>query len=436
MKKFYTFFMVIGLSIAVKAQLVINENFTGYTTGGLSGQGGWVPNVGVTDVQVANTMPLTYSGYTSGSQYITVSNIDGIDPHKPFAVNINTTVSRTIFMSFLVRVTSAPEPNQSPAYSIALRNTANANYPARFYVAEKQGASTQLAFGIAVGSAAPLYTNEIFAYNTTYLIVIRYDVVAAGDDLAYLWVNPSLAAEPAIGAAAGNTGATSATGEVAYGTELNALQVFQSSTTGTPVTAFDAFRVSTGASSFDAWNNLSPAGAPLPVKLDNFNAAKDGSAVKLVWRSNDENNLSNYIIERSTDGRTYSTIGTVDATNKGNYAFTDLKPATDYNFYRLKMANADGTYKLSHIVSIKSKATLSLMLSPNPVRSSLQVQHPKVSNAGRLQVINTEGKLIKDVQLPANSVMTTIDLSGFSSGLYNIVFKSDATVFSKMVLKQ
>jgi hypothetical protein len=441
MKKIYTFFMVFGIAITLKAQLVVNENFSSYSNGNLSGQPfGWIATGAGTDVQVATATPLVRSGYTSGTQYVTVSNTDGIDPYKTFSASINTGVDRTIYMSFLVRVNSAKEFNAGgPNYSVALINTGNAVVPLRFYIGEENGTSTNIEFGIALGTSGPNYTNGDFNYNTTYLIVIRYDVVSATgtDDDAYLWVNPSLTSQPALNAATGPTGATvSNATEVGYGSTLDALQISQSSTTASPVAAYDGFRVATGLTADAAWTNLSPAGASLPVKLNNFNAAKEGSNVKLVWRTEEEMNVSNYIIERSVDGRNYSVIGTVGAGNKINYSFTDLQPASDYNFYRLKIMNEDGTYRLSHIVSIKSKAAFNISLSPNPVRGSLLVQHPKVSTPGRLQVLNTEGKVVKSLQVPANAVLTTVDMSGLPNALYHVVFRNEATIFTKMVLKQ
>jgi hypothetical protein len=443
MKKIYSLLMVSAIALTANAQLVFNENFTGYTNGELDAQGGWISVPGTPDVQVASATPLIYPGYTSGTQYITVANADGKDPQKLFisSATIPTSSARFIFMSFVVRVTSAPQSPNNNTYSVSLQNTANTtntnntNFPARFYI-EKDPNSTNVAFGIAVGNENPDYTDFNYAVNTTYLIVIRYDVIAgSNNDNAYLWVNPtSLSSEPTT--ASSNASHVSSSGEVAYGTSLNALKITQSSTTYSPVAAYDAFRVAHGATSLDAWNNLIVAGAPLPVRLTSFNAAEEGLSTKIIWNTAEENGITSYVVEKSTDGRTFTAIGTVKATNQKTYGFTDAQSTSENSYYRLKMVEMDGSYKLSYIVSLKSKVSLTITTSPNPVKNALMIQHPKVATDGHIQIVSANGQMLKDIRLAANAVISNVDMSGFTSGLYHIVFKSGSDVFSKTVIKQ
>jgi len=435
MKKIYSLVMMTIIALSVNAQLVINENFTGYTNGNLNTQGNWVPGTGTPDVQVNNASPLIYSGYTSGTQYIQVTNLDGKDPVKNFSTTIPTSSNRFIFMSFVVRVTSASASNNSN-FSVALQNTANSNYIARFYI-EKNPANgnNSLAFGIGAGNENPGFTGFNYSVNTTYLIVIRYDVVSGNNnDNVYLWVNPStLATEPTAGTAL--VSHLSSNGEVNYGTSLNALKISQSSTSS-PVADFDAFRVAHGATSLDAFTNLSPTGASLPVILTSFNASDDGLSTKLIWTGTEENGVANYVVEKSTDGRTFTAIGTVKAANQSAYSFIDGSTVDNNSYYRLKMVDIDGAFKYSYIVSIKSKLNANISLSPNPVKNNLMIQHPKVTTEGHIQVISANGQLLRDIKLAANAVISNVDMSGFTSGLYHIVFKSGKDMFNKTVLKQ
>lgn len=441
MKKIYSFIMVSIIAMTANSQLVFNENFTGYTNGNLVGQGPagnlWTTAGSGTDVQVANSSPLIYPGYTSGTQYINVAATDGIDPYRLFisSSTIPTTSNRFIFMSFLVRVTSAPQAPNNNTYSIALQNTANSNFPARFYIA-KDPSSAAIAFGVGVGTENPAYTSYNYQTGTTYLIVIRYDVVSGNNnDNAYLWVNPaSLSTEPTAGSA--NASHISSNGEVTYGTSLNSLKIFQSSATSSPVASYDAFRVSHGATSLDAWNNLGPAGATLPVQLTSFNANDEGLNTKLVWNTAEESGISSYVIEKSTDGRTFTAIGSVNAANLKSYSFTDAQGAAENSFYRLKIVEADGSFKYSYIISVKSKLSLNISLSPNPVKSLLMIQHPKAGTNGHIQIVSAAGQTLKDIRLSANAVISNVDMSGFSSGLYHVVFRNGSDVFSKTVLKQ
>lgn len=437
MKKIYSLLMASAIALTANSQLVINENFTGYTLGNLGTQGGWQQFGSGTDVQIANTTPLTYTGYTSGFQYATIQRTaDGTDPRKGFSLAVNTTGNKVIYVSFLVRATSAPEGNDNPVQAISLENTANTNYPCKFYIREDQGSSTDIEFGIATGSTAPTYTTGDFQYNVTYLIVIRYDVQAgAGIDDSYLFVNPALAAEPSTAIATGATGAQQMNvGEVAYDTELNALRIWQSGT-ASAAAAFDGFRVASGDNAAAAWAALAPQGAPLPVQLTSFNASEEGFSTKLVWNTAEEINLANYVVEKSTDGRNFTAIGTVKAANLKSYNFTDPQSAAN-SYYRLKIVDVDGAYKYSYIVSVKAKLDASLLLSPNPVKSSLMIQHPKANTTSHIQIMSASGQLLRDIRLSTNAVITNIDMSGFTSGLYHVVYKNGSDIFSKTVLKQ
>jgi hypothetical protein len=438
MKKIYSLLMVFAIALTANSQLVIQENFSAYTNGPLGTQGGWAQFGSGTDVQISTTTPLIYTGYTSGTQYAVVSSNDGTDPRKPFTSSITTSGSVTFFMSFVVRVTTLPETNQGPNASITFENTGNTNYPCRFYMKEDNGSSTDIEFGIAVGSSGPVYTSGNFQYNTTYLIVIRYDVVSgANNDHAYLWVNPALAAEPSTAIATGATGATQlSSGEVAYGTALDAMRIWQSDATGSPDAAYDGFRVAAGTNSAAAWATLAPVGAPLPVKLTSFNAAEEGLSTKLAWNVAEETGITSYIIEKSTDGRNFTAIGSVNAANQKAYSFTDGQVASENNYYRLKMVEIDGTFKYSYIISVKSKLSMNISLSPNPVRNMLMVQHPKAVEGAHIQIVSAAGQTLKDIRLSANAVISNVDLSGYTSGLYHVVFRNGSEVFSKTVLKQ
>lgn len=433
MKKIYSLIMVSAIALTSKAQFVINENFTGYTNP-LGTQNGWVQNGTGSDVQINNFNPLIMAGYQSGGNYMSVASVNGTDPHKPFSVNLDPSTAQTIYMSFVIRVADAPQFNEGPDYSIALANTTAGVFPAQFFVGERNGASTAIEFGVSVGGANADYTSIGFSYGTTYLIVMRYDVVpGAGNDDVYLWVNPSLIAEPSIDTADVSQQNTT---EAAYGSLLNALKVSQSDDNDSPDADYDGFRVAAGATSAVAWTTLSPAGAPLPVRLTNFNANEEGLSTQLIWNTAEEAGIISYVIEKSTDGRTFNAIGTVKAANLKTYSFTDLQPASTNSFYRLKMVETDGTYKLSYIISIKSRLTTNISLSPNPVKNVLMIHHPKVSTNGHIQILSAKGQLLKDIRLSANTVISNVDMSSFTSGLYHIVYKSGSNMYTKTVIKQ
>jgi hypothetical protein len=186
---------------------------------------------------------------------------------------------------------------------------------------------------------------------------------------------------------------------------------------------------------FDNFANGGSA-APLPVKLDNFEAAKDGSGIKLTWISATEAGVNVYEVQRSTDGINFVTIGTVKAESRRSYSYVDALPVATNNFYRLRILDLDNTARISHVVSVKSKVTSTIEVYPNPVRNTTVVQHPKATTGSRMQVVNLNGQVLMDMQLAPNTVVTPLNLTGLKGGTYYVVYRSGAETVSQRITKQ
>ena len=91
----------------------------------------------------------------------------------------------------------------------------------------------------------------------------------------------------------------------------------------------------------------------LPVVLTDFKVSENGSAVAITWTTQTETNSSHFVIERSTDGKEWVPIGTVQASGsisvEQNYSYTDPAPADGTNYYRLRIVDIDNTFKMSII---------------------------------------------------------------------------------------
>ena len=94
-------------------------------------------------------------------------------------------------------------------------------------------------------------------------------------------------------------------------------------------------------------------GCTLPVTLLDFSAKTIGKQIAINWQTSTELNTANFIIQRSTDGSTFTDIGTVKAIGSGanSYSFTDKTPTNGINYYRLKSVDKDGSLSFSKIVS-------------------------------------------------------------------------------------
>jgi hypothetical protein len=112
------------------------------------------------------------------------------------------------------------------------------------------------------------------------------------------------------------------------------------------------FQLTGTASNFNL-HTLTNVVVPLPITLTKFTAQRSGSEGLLNWQTAQEENSRDFTIERSTDGKTYTSIGVVAAAGKStalrNYTFTDLTPVNSVNYYRLKQSDLDDKYTYSPI---------------------------------------------------------------------------------------
>lgn len=103
---------------------------------------------------------------------------------------------------------------------------------------------------------------------------------------------------------------------------------------------------------------LHPLGSiPLPLTLTQFTANRDDDESLLQWQTAQEQNTRDFTVERSSDGQSYTPIGTVDAagnsTSVRSYSFIDRTPQPNANYYRLKESDLDGrsTYSPVRVVN-------------------------------------------------------------------------------------
>lgn len=184
----------------------------------------------------------------------------------------------------------------------------------------------------------------------------------------------------------------------------------------------------------------------LPIVLSDFYAQKLTSAVSLKWQTSSEENVKRFVIERSSDGVTYKSIGQVTAVGnssiKQSYNYVDnspLMPAT--NFYRLLMQDVDGNVKYSKILTVKftGELTLNMQLSPNPTSNLLQVQLPDgLKGAVSLRIYDLNGRIVKTQNLASDghALSTSIDVKGLQNGVYILKAQDGSTSLTGRFIKK
>jgi hypothetical protein len=117
----------------------------------------------------------------------------------------------------------------------------------------------------------------------------------------------------------------------------------------------------------------------LAMHLLNFAAVKDINAAQITWKTENEENYTNFAVERSTDnGATFSAIGGFTSSALGTYTLTDKNPLNGANEYRLKIEDMNGTISYSDVITLSfgngtNLASNYINIYPNPASGTINL---------------------------------------------------------------
>lgn len=153
----------------------------------------------------------------------------------------------------------------------------------------------------------------------------------------------------------------------------------------------------------------------LPVSLTNFRIQNSEQTALLLWETESEENSAYFVVERSEEGLSFGSIGTVPA--KGNsdqkhyYQLADSNPLIGTSYYRLKMVDLNGSIRYSPIIS--SQRTSPIQVIPNPTNGTFHVTG--LSGMNKLEVLDLQGKFIESKE--TDQEMISFDLQQ-EAGVY------------------
>jgi hypothetical protein len=153
-----------------------------------------------------------------------------------------------------------------------------------------------------------------------------------------------------------------------------------------------------------------------------FDMKKTPGGVQLIWKVSDWDLLSHFDIQKSTNGKQFTTIGSLGANEKEEYRFIDREPVTAPVYFRIKSVGRDGTVFYSNVISAGNDLGNIMIAYPMPAQNDITVQHALVADKGTLSVLTQEGYIVMAVPLGVGTMQTTLDLSYLKSGVYLIRF--------------
>ncbi len=224
------------------------------------------------------------------------------------------------------------------------------------------------------------------------------------------------------------------------GAGANMLQVIDSSNNGTAaVIDVNANGVSDDAG--EGYPTPFVYNILLPLSQLNFTAVLQNNQVLLQWNNRNEQNLSGYELEKSSDGVHFTTIAKTNRSANGTYQYNDKAISNStIVYYRLGLLNAQGGFSYSSTVSINlNNKTEGLSIYPNPFTDAVTIKtNATTRGIANVKVIDASGKTVKEIMSavqPGMNFLSCGNLTGLTRGIYYIQVSSEGKLTQSKLIK-
>lgn len=147
----------------------------------------------------------------------------------------------------------------------------------------------------------------------------------------------------------------------------------------------------------EAWDYFYLNGGSLPLNIVSLTAEiRNEGSVSLNWHTSTEQNTSFFIVQHSTDGKSFKEICRVNAIGSGanSYKFTDYTTTIGTNYYRLQSVDKDGSSSYSKVVSVNFGGKQAFSIIPNPARDFATISFSKTVDKATIAVYDITGKAV------------------------------------------
>ncbi len=191
------------------------------------------------------------------------------------------------------------------------------------------------------------------------------------------------------------------------------------------------WEVSFPANGFSGYFISSKPRTPLPIKVEYFRGAKQGSSHVLDWKVVPVNTVNGTLsLERSSDGRSFSSIYSITASavrmqQPFNYATSNLLKGT--NYYRLKLTDDNGVVTYSGIVALlnSSKGFELVNITPNPVTEGRFKLNITAAEQLKMEVVVTDmaGRIVsrQTNNLISGFNAIEVNVNTLANGMYQVM---------------
>lgn len=174
----------------------------------------------------------------------------------------------------------------------------------------------------------------------------------------------------------------------------------------------------------------------LPIELISFDAFQADRVVNLKWITASEVNNDYFTVQKTKDGLTWETVGTVDgagtSTEVKSYSLLDSNPYTEVSFYRLVQTDFDGTVVYSDWKSVALMSDQAISIYPNPTKDNIVVRLNDLNTTAQLSVSDAMGTILSSSS--TDQVLNKIELPN-EQGIYFLRIEINQQVEIRKVVK-
>ncbi|MCB0638934.1 MAG: T9SS type A sorting domain-containing protein, partial [Lewinella sp.] len=179
----------------------------------------------------------------------------------------------------------------------------------------------------------------------------------------------------------------------------------------------------------------------LPVELLSFTAKAVGDQVQLNWQTANEQNSDYFVIEHSTDARTFTLLGEVTAAGHSStlldYEMWDKQPVAGLNYYRLRQVDFDGTIHEHGLAVVRFAGDAggpTVQVFPNPVADQATVYW--TAEATDLWLFDINGRPVRQQPLNGEPGSLSLDMSDLPGGFYLLRLETPQGVETMRLVKR
>ncbi|WP_422359043.1 T9SS type A sorting domain-containing protein [Reichenbachiella sp.] len=168
----------------------------------------------------------------------------------------------------------------------------------------------------------------------------------------------------------------------------------------------------------------------LPLDFLTFEGELVDGEISLSWTTTNEINVSHFEVERSSDGETFSVIGTVSAVNiestVNRYSLNDKSPLKGVNYYRIREVDFDGQFEHSETIRIEAALyEFSILYYPNPVDDVLTLESNEAIQDAKIQIVSVTGEVAyQNIFSKVSNSRIKLDLGNLSTGVYQVLVET------------